>query len=68
MAAVEGGKIDGRPMQEFIENQGFNAIVVRRNWKERRHFPQAWISAIEENYETLSGDYGYIVMKPKSKT
>lgn len=68
MAAVEGGKIDGRPMQEFIENQGFNTIVVRQNWKERRHFPQAWISAIEENYETLSGDYGYIVMKPKTKS
>jgi hypothetical protein len=68
MAAVEGGKIDGKPMQEFIKNQGFNAIVVRQNWKERRHFPHAWISAIEENYETLSGDYGYIVMKPKSKS
>lgn len=68
MAAVEAGKIDGRPMQHFIERQGFNAIVVRTNWKEVRHFPQAWISAIEENYEHLGVVDGFNVMKPKGKT
>ncbi|MBE9127201.1 hypothetical protein IQ258_13800 [Coleofasciculus sp. LEGE 07081] len=68
MAGVEGGKIDGRPMQEFIEDQGFKAIAVRQNWKERRHFPQAWISAIEKNYQPLSEDYVYIVMQPKNKS
>ena len=67
MAAIEGGKIDGRPMQQFIERKGFNAIVVRKNWKERPHFPQAWIAAIEANYAPLKGNYQYNVMKPKGK-
>jgi hypothetical protein len=68
MTAVETGKIDGKPMQQFIERQGFNAIVVRNNWKERRFFPQTWISAIEKNYEHFGVFEGSKVMKPKGKT
>lgn len=67
MAAVEGGKIDGKSMEAFIEAQQFNAIIVRKNWKERRHFPESWISAIDNKYEIWNQDYGYYILKPFQK-
>lgn len=66
MAAVEGGKMDGSPMQEFIERQEFGAVVLKTNWKERRFYPQAWISAIEQNYENAGVIDGFFLMLPKS--
>lgn len=65
MAAIEGGKLNDQPIRAFIEQRGFGAVVVQTNWKERRFFPQSWISLIEQNYEEIGIKSGFRVMQPK---
>lgn len=65
MAAVEAGKIDGKPMLDWIERREFKAVAVRLNWKERRFFPQDWIAAIEKHYEPLKVTPEYSIFQPK---
>lgn len=64
-AAVDGGKIDGTPMEQFIQRQVFKLIVVRNNWKETRFFPRTWIAAIEKSYESTGLICGWQVWRPR---
>jgi hypothetical protein len=66
MAATEASKINDQPMLQFINQKGFKMVVVRKNWKEFRHFPQTWIEAIEKNYQNLGVIDGFQIFRPKT--
>lgn len=63
-AAIEGGKIDGKPLESMIERQEFGAIVLRNEWKSQPFYPKRWMDAINAHYVGQSID-GWWFMTPK---
>jgi hypothetical protein len=63
-AAIEGGKLDGKPLQSMIEGQEFGAIVLRNEWKTHPFYPKPWMDAIQARYVGKSID-GWWFMTPK---
>jgi hypothetical protein len=63
-AAIEGGKIDGKPLESMIESQEFGAIVLRNEWKRHPFYPKRWMDAIDAHYIGQSIE-GWWFMTPK---
>jgi hypothetical protein len=63
-AAIEGGKIDGKPLEAMINRQDFGAIVLRNDWQKQPFYPKPWIDAIQAHYVGQSID-GWWLMTPK---
>ena len=53
-------------MEELIKTNVFEKIVLMTNCKQRRFLPDAWISAIDENYAPAGVISGYCVFEPRS--
>jgi hypothetical protein len=66
MAAIDAGKIDGQAMTDLIQQQYFKAIVLYSNWLERPFFPQSWISAIQQRYQSATPMNGLVILRPQS--
>jgi hypothetical protein len=64
-AAIEGGKIDGQPLESMIERHDFGAIVLRKDWQKQPFYPKRWMDAIQAHYVGQPID-DWLFMTPKS--